>query len=211
MQNAGPILDYDTRLPWPPRTLRLEEKDGRVRVIFPVAPMWVYVLQIAWCAAVGLITLGGAITTAGLLWRVTYQIGQPPRNIKLTMRDLELHILVAGAIATLFWWGVAACSWYAYRTWGKVPRVLTATGEGLVLSRLRWWRLRERKWLLNEITGIQFRPININLHPWRTAADLYINRREGLRRLHFRLSSPDPHLPRQIAERAAAVLGFPLR
>jgi hypothetical protein len=125
------------------------------------------------------------------------------------MRDLELQILLAGAIATLFWWAVAASSWYAYRKWGKVPRVLTVTGDGLVLSRLRWWRLRERKWLSSEIASIQLRPINVNLNPWRTVADLHINRRKG-RRLHFRLSSPDPHLPRQIAERVAAVLGFPL-
>jgi hypothetical protein len=208
MQNAGPILDYDTRLPWPTRMLRLEETDGRVRVIFPVFPIWVYVLQIATCGAVGLLKLGTAIVFGVMIWRMTHISGQLPRDIVLKMRHLEIEIFLSGAIAALFWWGIAACSWYVYRRWGRVPRVLTATREGLVLSRLRWWRLRERKWLLNEITGIQFRPINVNLNPWRTAADLYINRRKGLRRLHFRLSSPDPHLPRQIAERLAAVLGF---
>jgi hypothetical protein len=209
MQNAGPILDYDTRLPWPPRTLRLEEKEGSARVTFPVAPAWVYLLQIATCGAVGLLKLGAAIAFGVMIWRMTHINGQLPRDIVLKMRHLEIEIFLSGAIAALFWWGIAACSWYVYRRWGRVPRVLTATGEGLVLSRLRWWRLRERKWLSNEITGIRLRPININLHPRHTAADLYINRRKG-RRLHFRLSSPDPHLPRQIADRVAAVLGFPL-
>jgi hypothetical protein len=138
----------------------------------------------------------------GEIWKVAWALHLPIRNFHF--------VYGAQLIAALFWLAVAAHQAWMYHRWGRVPRVLTATGEGLVLSRLRWWRLRERKWLLNEITGIQLRPIKINLNPRRTAADLYIKRREGLRRLHFRLSSPDPHLPSQIAERVAAVLGFPL-
>jgi hypothetical protein len=136
------------------------------------------------------------------IWKVAQALHLPFRNFGFAYGGQ--------LISALFWLAVAAHQGWMYHRWGRVPRVLTATGEDLVLSRLRWWRLRERKWMLNEITGIQLRPIHMNLNPRHTAADLYINRRKGLRRLHFRLSSPDPHLARQIAERMAAVLGLPL-
>jgi hypothetical protein len=85
--------------------------------------------------------------------------------------------------------------------------VLTASREGLILSRLGIWRMRERRWPASEITAIELRPIRGNLNWRRTVADLYIRRQKG-RPLHFRLSSADASLPARIAEQVRGILDY---
>jgi hypothetical protein len=110
----------------------------------------------------------------------------------------------------LFWWGSAAYHFRMYRRFGRVPCTLTASKDELILTRVGWWNIRERKWPASEITSIEFKAIKGNLNRRRALASLRIKRAKG-RRLYFRLSSTDPLLPGRIAEKLASTLGCPLK
>jgi hypothetical protein len=100
-----------------------------------------------------------------------------------------------------------AHSWWMYRRWGRVPRILTLSGNGLIFTRLGWHRMREKTWPINEITAIELRTVKFNLNWKRTVADLCFHRRTG-RRLRFRLSSANAQLPNQIAQKFGLGMGF---
>jgi hypothetical protein len=192
----------------PPQTLTLEETDGQLRVIFSVSPKWAYIFQIVVCFVVGSVKLATGITIAWVVLRGFSAGPMSAQNVALS-RHLAMQILLFAAPSALFWWSIGTYELWMYRKWGRVPRVLTAGLEGLTLSHLGFWRMREKNWPASEFTAVEFRPIKRNLNWTRTVANLYIRRQKG-RRLHFRLSSPDPQLPGQIAQRVAHTLGYPL-
>jgi hypothetical protein len=132
-----------------------------------------------------------------------------PPVIANELRRITTWMVIYGAVKAFFWWGIAAYAWWKYRRWGRVPRVLTASDEGLILSRPGWRRISERRWSIREIKAIELHPVWGNLKWKRTVADLYIQRHRG-RRLRFRLSSPDPHLPSRIANQLKLKLGCPI-
>jgi hypothetical protein len=213
MSNVAPILNYVPPSATAPRKLTMDEADGRVRVAFAVLPKWMYVFQIVMSFLVGLIKIAMGILVVQTLWRMLYQIGPPnpepnPALIH-SARDFAESLWISIGIAVFFWWSFGAFEWWSYHRWGRVPRILTANNEGLSLSWLGWWRMRERKWPASEITAVELRPLRTNLNWTRTAADLYIHRRKG-RRLRYRLSSSDSQLPSRIAERLLFVLDCPL-
>lgn len=207
MITVAPILAYKSPERPPPRNLTLEEADGIVRVSFTVMPTWVYVLDIAMTFTVGLIKAAGGIAITYAAWRLVYRSGPPPNPGSVALfRFWATRYLLLAVASAWFWWIFAAYKLRRYRHWGRVPRVLTASAGRLVLTRLGWWRMRERTWPADEIAGIELRRIRGNLNWKRTVADLYIRRHKG-RPLRFRLSSSDSALPGQIAERIASAIG----
>ena len=145
---------------------------------------------------------------ARIMWTSARTMGSVPPDIARSSVRLAALVLAEWGIFATCWIGIGAYTWWQFRRWGRVPRILTATPAGLKLSWLGWWRVRERHWPASEITAIEFWPVKGNLNWRRTVADLSITRRKG-RRLHFRLSSREPELPEKIAIRIAGVLGVP--
>jgi hypothetical protein len=121
-------------------------------------------------------------------------------------RRFEIEILLSTGLSALFWWSAGGFQlWQLYR-WGTVPRVFEANRDGLVLSWLGWWRMRERRWPAAEVAAVEFRSVKGNLNWTRTVADLTLVFRNGRRR-RFRLSSPDSELPGQVAKELASAIG----
>ena len=209
MAADSPILDYAPK-PAPPRKLTLEESNGGVRVIFPVFPVWAYWVSIVLLIVVGLFRLMAGLVIGWAIWRSTNSLGPSHPDTLREAHRLIAKIVILWTAEALLFLGLGAYEWCMLHRWGRVPRVLTARSDSLVLSRLGWWRMRERTWPVSEISAIQFRPVKGNLNWKRTIADLYIRRRNA-RRLWFRLSSSDPQLPARIAEQLAFRLGCPMR
>jgi hypothetical protein len=201
MTKTRGILDYAPN-PALPRELTLEEGDGCVRVIFGVAPAWAYWLRVIFGAAYGTLSFAMGVFVAIAAWRLFNQIGAP---VLAEWRLIRFDILAAGAGASLFW-AMAAHELWKYRRWGRVPRVLTASDSGLLLSWLGTWRMRQRVWPANEIAAVELRPVKRHVFARRTVGHLYICR-HSRRRLHFRLSSHNSQLPGEIAKRLASKLG----
>ena len=208
MAADSPILDYAPN-PASPRKLTLEAGNDSVRVIFPVLPAWAYWLMIVLLIVVGLFRLTAGLVIGLAIWRTTNSLGPSDPDTLREVHRLIAKIVILWTAEALLFLGLAAYEWWKLHRWGRVPRVLTASNEGLVLSRLGWRRMRERTWPVGEISAIEFRPVKGNLNWKRTIADLYIHRRNGWR-LRFRLSSSDPQLPDRIARQLALALGCPL-
>jgi len=208
MTAPTPILEYSLDRPQS-RTLTLESTDSTVRVIFPVLPKWCYWLPIVGSAALGLLKFAIGIVIASVLYNVVSRGPANPDIVHLFHR-YALEVIASASIGALFWWSVAAYSFLKYRRWGRAPRILTATNRTLTDSSLAFWSIRHRTWPTNQIKQIRFRPIKRNLNPKSTAADLYIDLQNKHWPKRFRLSSPNPELPSQIARQLASTLGCPL-
>jgi hypothetical protein len=128
----------------------------------------------------------------------------------LFLRHFEIGVFIVAVPESLFWWTVAGFQYWKFRRFGRVPRVLEASGEGLVLTWLGWWRMRERRWSAGEIASVECCKLKGNLNWRRTVANLVVTFRNGRSR-RFRLSSRDPQLPGEIAMQLANALGCPLR
>lgn len=204
MTRTERVLQYAPPQEAPPR-LTLHELDGSIRVIFPVMPKWVYALPIAVPVLAAALESAIVILVLQAIPRFRPQRG-PVRHEDLVLLCQGLGVVTTSACV---FWITTAYQWWMYHRWGRVPHVLSADAAGLSSSRLGFWRIRQRHWPANELTSIEFRPLKINLNPMRTVAILRIRRRHG-RRLRFLLSSPDPHLPRRIAEKLASTLGCKL-
>jgi hypothetical protein len=203
---APPSLEYEQTAP-SPRQLTLECADDWARVTFPAAPRWAYLLPILIGAVAGLMELAAGIRLFSTFSGMAV-IGGPSAQGAVAQRHFEAEILVPMGITMLGWWGFAAYSLWKYRRWGRVPRILVASADVLTLTRLRWWRIRQRRLPTDEIRGVELRKVK-SLIGKRIVADLFILRPRGWR-LRFRLSSLDPQLPRQIAEAIAQKLNRPL-
>lgn len=193
-----PILSYGPRQSVV--ALTLDNPGDRVRVIFPVAPKWVYILPIMVQFAVALFSVGMMVRLVEII-RTLVPVPAAFTMIRPVLIELTMQAMFLGALGAHQWW--------MYRRWGRVSRMLTADENGLVLSRLGWLRMREKSWPAQEITAIELCPVIGNLNRWRTVADLYVRRSRGFR-LHFRLSSADAQLPDRIAHELAAALHRPL-
>jgi hypothetical protein len=158
MSNIGPILDYVPPRALPPR-LTLAESDGCVRVIFPVLPKWFYISGIVAPFGMGLVRIVMPVLVLRVLWRMLHLYGPPDPQSVAAVQLFAAGILTSLAIDLAVLWGLAAYELWMYRRWGRVPRVLTASDEGLILSRLGWLRMRERRWPASEITGVELRPL----------------------------------------------------
>jgi len=210
MNTPGSILDYATLERKAPRKLTLEEFDRSVRVIFAVAPQWLYQLAILMDFLVGLVKLVIGVSIFRMVWQLTYALRQPTREQIVALRHFGAEIFIPTGIGVLFWWALGAYHCRMYYRWGQIPRVLTANEHGLILSRLGWWHMQERRWPASEIATIELRPVRGNLNCKRTVSHLFIRLRNG-RRLRFRLSTSVSLLPGRIAERLALALGCPLK
>jgi hypothetical protein len=211
MATVNPILDYPTPSPSPER-LTLEEGADFVRVFLPAKPEWTFILSICGTAFTALLTTLTPVFIACMMWRVVHaQAGGPlPPAMRTGLWHLIVTVARAWWIWAFIWWVWAILAWLKYRRWGRVPRVLLADRQGLTLSYLGWWRMRQTHWSASEIAAIELRLFRINLN-WRsTAADLLIRYQRGFPR-RFRLSSADPELPPRIAARIRAMLGFDAR
>ena len=215
MNEDHPILEYAPR-PVAYGQLRLEERPGVTRVVFGVPPRWVYWLQIIYPVALGLMFLAMGFMAGRMIWEIAGSMPAPTnpaaakewQETRDASRRAAVRVVAYPSIVARMATPIAGYLWVMYRRWGRVPRTLTATDEGLVLSCLGWWRIRERNWPKDEIESVQLRLAKGNLIPKRTVGDLYIKRGGG-RPLHFRLGSRDPELPVQIARRLARRLGCP--
>jgi hypothetical protein len=214
MTGTRPILGYSPR-PSPPRHLTLVDSEGTISVIFGVPPKWVYLAPIVAPVLMGLFQLAMGVSIAAAIWQLARSpVPAPPnatiakqmQELDIATRHLALRAALYPSLAAFAWWSIAAYQWYMYRRWGRVPRVLSASERGLVLSRLGLWRMRERNWPPSQIKAVELRPLKGNLNWKRTVADLYIHRQRG-RRLRFRLSSPNRQLPEQVARQLALTLG----
>jgi hypothetical protein len=201
-----PALEYEPSAPQP-RQLTLECANDWARVSFPVAPRWAYLLPIVIGAVAGSMEFAAGIRLFSTFSSMTV-IGGPSAQGAVAQRHIEAEILVPMGITVLGWWGFVAYSLWTYHRWGRVPCVLVASADVLTFTRLRWWRIRQRRWPADEILGIEFRTVK-NLITKHTVADLYVRRKQCFR-LRFRLYSLDPQLPRQIAEAIAQRLNRPL-
>jgi hypothetical protein len=182
--------------------------DDWARVTFPVAPKWVHFFPIVMGFATGLIELASAILVISMFSHTSFMGGPGDPRGTVAFKHFRMVVLAPAGIYLLLGWGSAGCLLWTYLRWGRVPRVLVASAEVLTLTRLRWWRIRQRRWPADEIGGVELRRVK-SLIGKRTVADLFILRPRGWR-LRFRLSSLDPHSPRQIAEAVAQKLNRPL-
>lgn len=201
MNRAGPILSYG--LPRATTALALVESDNQVRVVFPVNPEWMHVLSIVMPVAYAVYLAGIGVEIVRML---CHSFKLPALAAVSIMRTSLIELVVAATLCG----GYGAYDWWKFIRWGRVPRVLTADEKGLTLSQLGWLRMSEKRWSRHQVIAIELRPVKGNLSRRRTVADLYVRRSSGWR-LHFRLSSKDPALPRRIAETLSGALGCPLR
>jgi len=144
------------------------------------------------------------------LFRMAYMYGPPTSENAAALRRFVWEVSLSTGFGTVAWGLVAAYHWRMYRRWGRVPRVLAANREGMILTRLGWWRMRERRWAASEIAAVELRPTRLNPAWKRTEAWLYIHRQQG-RRLCFHLPSTDSKLPGRIALCLATALGVGLK
>jgi hypothetical protein len=110
-----------------------------------------------------------------------------------------------GAIALLNWL-VAAYEFWSYRKWGRVPRELLVSRDGVTLMYLGSWRMRSRHLRSDQIAVVGLHPLRWNLNWQRKIDVLVIKPHWGFSRT-FRLPSPDPHMPTRIAKRIRSLLG----
>jgi hypothetical protein len=193
-----------------PRHLALKLDDEAVRVIFPVAPIWLTVSAMAIATFAGLAKIVMAIWIVLAMRGVFLQTPFPPTADALAfLRRFELGAFASAAPESIFWWSVAGFQWWKFRRYGRVPRVLTANHAGLALTWLGWCRMREKRWPAEEIAGIELWPVKGNLNWRRTVASLVVSLKNDRRR-RFRLTSADPQLPNQIAKELSLALGCPL-
>lgn len=157
-----------------------------------------YLVAIASQLFTCLVQVGVGILVIGLVSHLNLPIS----------RGLIPHMII-WFVGALVWGGFGLDTWFRYRRWGRVPRVLAVDESGLVFSWLGWWRMREKRWAAEEISSIDLRVIRGHLNPWRTVAILYVRHRKGMAR-RFRLSSADPELPHRIARRLSEILGRPM-
>jgi hypothetical protein len=205
------ILEYASGLPG---GLSLEERDGCLRVIFPVVPKWLHISVIVFklaCAAA--MTVIFIMMVRLVMSMSPYTFGNP-RFPPPQALFRQWHFLIAEAMLgygsiVLWHWLEALHLWWRYRRWGVVPRMLTLTEDELIVSRLGVWKMRSSRWPAGDILAIELTKVWGNLSHRRTVQKLKIHRRSG-RSLRFTLSSRNQALPAQIAERLAAVLGCPL-
>jgi hypothetical protein len=203
MKVSNPILEY---APAPPtyRHLTLEERNGSVRVTFPVFRFWVYILQICCPLTAGAMQLSLCAAAVVFLCFRSHQM--PPREV---LGDL-LWILLIHAMSGSFLFCCGLHEWWKYRHFGRVPRVLTADAKGVSLIWLGFHRMRQRTWTADEITAIRFGVIKGNLNRSRTLGRLSLIRRKGWKKT-FLLSSPDENLPLRISQSVALALQRPLK
>lgn len=205
MADIRPILEYPT--PQPLEKLTLEEGSDFARIVFPVRPIWVYWLSIGGSVAIALLWTVGPLSIVFKLWRIIHVAGPlPPGAVSGLWHAVLTHMALPMWGMALFLWLSAIFEWWKYRRWGRVPRVLLARTEGLTLSYLGWFWMRQKHWPASEITAVELRPTRGNLNWRRTVAELKILRRKGIP-LRFRLSSSDSQLPDRIASRVRALLG----
>jgi hypothetical protein len=199
----APIVEYQSYKK-PPVRLTMESGTGFVRVIFPVGTLWVHVLS-----------LTGTVAAAVVWTFVPFVL----------LADFRLMHGKAGALPTrflwdLFWmnapgswllasvfWIMGIFEWWKFRKWGRVPRILTASKEGLALTYLGWFGMREKCWPIGEIKKVELEPMKWNLNRRAAAFYLLVHRVKGWA-LRYQLSSRDREVPGQIATGIRAALGL---
>jgi amino acid transporter len=206
MSQVPLILNYSSLRPKAGSRLALQEADGQVRVLFAVTPRWMFLIPVAFALLIGVVCLVLAISS--LSWW-----SQIPGSLTVNTPDSRQEALedVAGsALCAVFALTAAALAFWRYRRWVRDHRVLAATKNGLLLSRVGWWRLHQRWWPVDEIAAIELAPVWGSLPVIDTVAYLFIHTRTGRRRRLY-LDTPDRTLPDRIAERLSAVLGCELK
>jgi hypothetical protein len=190
------------------KELQLRARDGSVRVIFPMPPLWLDVLFIVLSGfnAAGNIAL--AVVLPILLRSIIPpNVNSTPGSDKLWYDIVKLSIM--RLLIAVPWLLMAGLPLYRLKRWGRMPRRITATPSGLIVSQMGWIQPSHRFWAADRVTAMELRskPGTVSQ---RTIATLHIRCRKWLP-LTFRLSSIDSQLPTHIAERLAATLNCPLK
>jgi len=137
MKNVGPVLDYVSPPATPPRTLTLEEADGRVRVVFAVPPTWHYLLPIVIGFPIGLAQIAAAFSfseSCGAFYKTKFS--RRARDHRGNLAHGGEIVWYPSESAGILWLTGATYHWWLYRRWGRVPRVLAADHDALSYSRL---------------------------------------------------------------------------
>jgi hypothetical protein len=200
MSQSPIVLNYASLRPRTGLRLALEEAEGQVRVLFSVTPRWAFPLY-----AVGLLA---PAAMNGLVAIVNFQKGEPD-NAPLEGRDFFIGIILPGIMA-LALAGLAESALWRMAFWSREHRVLVATSNGLLLSRVGFWRLHQKWWPVQQIQAIELRRVPGSFQVIDTVRYLIIRFTNGTSR-RFYFNTPDRALPNRIAERLAAVLGCPLK
>jgi hypothetical protein len=201
-----PVVSYQSPHPKPPKYLTLEEGPGVVMVIFPTrgAPLLELYIQIGFATVCTI----APIVVLTLIWSGLKRTGIPTPNFLPSSWGQILLDSIWEWSPLLFLWITAIVGWRRYRKWGQVPRMLSATKEGITHLYVGWFGLRKKFWPAKEITGIESVALRWDLNPRKTARDLVIRRGKGSA-LRFRLSTRDADLPGQIERRMRAAIGLP--
>ena len=209
MNETDSILEYASPRP-PPRRLTLQESDDCIRISFPVAANWTYLLPVITGAILGFLQMATAVLWLRTYLQFTKALPQTFAPMAGTMRQQAVLRVTFATIEALFWWILAAYHWRMYRRWGHVPRVLIASEKGLTYSHVGWWRMRERFWTPGQIERVELRHLKWNLSRKRVVYVLSIHPVKG-RRLRFHLSGKDSPLAKDIAQGLALTLGCALQ
>ncbi len=201
---ADQVIGYRVPHPQPPERLTLEDGADFVRITFPVAPTWVYVINPSICAALAAAWTFGPVIVVFRFWRTHGMFPVAPllRYPWHFFWVFALRLWVGPSILWIF----AILDWRKYRKWGRVPRVLTASKQGVTSSHLGWFGMKQKFWPASEITDITLKPLKWNLHPTSKACDLTIHR-AGTSSISYRFSSKNRAIAEQVVERFRQTIG----
>ncbi|HEX4123183.1 MAG TPA: hypothetical protein VHY37_00540 [Tepidisphaeraceae bacterium] len=205
MAQAPLILNYNALRPKPGTRLAMEEGEGQVRVLFSVTPRWMFLIPMA----IALLIAVGCLIQPCIDIAFWWQTGGLRAFLWAEGGRKALHELVIPAPWAAIALAAAGLAIWRYRRWSRDHRILVATKDGLLLSRVGWWRLHRRWWPADQIAAVEIRPVWGSVRVIDTVAYLIVHGRDGRRR-RFYLDTPDRTLPGRIAERLSAVLGCPL-
>jgi hypothetical protein len=209
MTQSPIILNYTSLRPKPGMRLAMEEADGQVRVLFAVTPRWVFLIPVA----IALVCAAAYVAAAiGAYREYLYEKSIAGLRFAPAPQDFSQWLwgeMRSDGIGVAFWLTIAGFAFWRYRRWVRDHRVLAATKDGLLLSRVGWWRLHRKWWPADEIAAIELAPVWGSVRVIDTVAYLLIHAKSGGRRRLY-LDTPARELPGRIAERLSAVLGCPL-
>ena len=116
---ADQVIGYRVPHPQPPERLTLEDGADFVRITFPVAPTWVYVINPSICAALAAAWTFGPVIVVFRFWRTHGMFPVAPllRYPWHFFWVFALRLWVGPSILWIF----AILDWRKYRKWGRSP------------------------------------------------------------------------------------------
>ncbi len=191
--------------------LRLEQNADAFRVIFPVKPTWMWVLDIVAPLFFACCKLVTAIWILLMVWRVSsMRVFGPPTALHELILRFGLEIFGATGLAVAFWTVIAAFDWWRFRKFAGEPRELIVNREGITDRKPGWLQMCERRVGAGDIKEIRLKVYRFHFSRKKTVADLVIYRVKGWP-IRCRLSTADGELPGEIGRRMAMMVGCSLK